>query len=395
MKFKDLMNKYKEGLASDEEMRVIEEELEKYEAIEEYLADNMDMDFDTPLMINEHKNETRKLKKSVNNRLRKIVFAFVGIMTAILISIFFIISPIVDSMYYNPTEVTLGENQHDINFDLKAIIELKYPGYALSSGVDVDGLGFGEYDISYFRMNFFKQETDSVNSKLKRNEYITNHTSWTNDSSFNFQTVRLPQWFTEEDHKDQKERVTDHISQLSPVAYTSSWLTFDRDLTMEEFWQLQLDYPDITFAWAGVRTASVGENIIDLLGFSTMETSGIMLMDTPSQEKYPAFDFLEWLVNPVGFDKDAAHIEPRGYELHFKDLLKYSIDRKAAINVLEQRPLRHEYYEDTLAYVEEHGVKTFGVMAFANAEDLIELLDNDIISTLELNQVTASKRYIY
>ncbi|MDR7870800.1 MAG: anti sigma factor C-terminal domain-containing protein [Tissierellaceae bacterium] len=393
MKFEELLDRYKNGIASEEEKRIVEEELEKYEAIEEYLSNMIDFELDLSETLEKEKfkDESIKIKKNVNSRLRKVVFTSVSIMIALIIGIFFIISPLIDMLYYNPKKVTVGEVEHDINFDLKAITELNYPGYTLSSLVDVDRRGFGQYDISYFRTNLFTEETSYINSKIKRNNNISNHTSWTNDRSFNFRTIQIPEWFDEEDSINQKNRVMNHVNQLSPVSYTSSWLTFENDLNMEELHQLELKYPDINFVWVGIRIASPGERVVNLLGFATRSTK--LTRDIPNYEKYPAFDYLEWLVNPTDFDHEASRIEPRGYELHFRDLLKYAVDRKDAINVLEHRN-RHEYYEKALNYIEEHGVKTYGVFAYAEAKDLIGLVENEAILTLELNQVMASKRYI-
>lgn len=392
MKFEQLLHKYREGFATKEEKHLVEQEIEKYEAIDSYLSDMIDMNLGITWKSEQYKEESINIKKSVNSRLRRVIFTSVGIMVALLIGVFFIISPIVDNLYYNPTKITVAETDQDINFDIKAITELNYPGYTLSSWVNVDKLGFGEYDISYFRTNLFTEETSYVNSKLKRNMNITNHTSWTNDNSFNFSTIRVPDWFTLEDSLKQKNRVMNHITQLSPVSYISSWLTFKNDLNMEELHQLELTYPDVQFVWVGIRTASPKESVPDLLGFMTRSTK--LGVDKPDIEKYPAFDYLEWLVKPTGFDREAQRIEPRGYELHFKDRLKYTLDRKDAINILERRPNRHEYYEKALNYVEEHGVKTYGVLVYSNAEDLIELIEKGPILTLELNQVLTSKRYI-
>lgn len=395
MKFRELLDKYKKGEASEEEKILVKKEVEKYEAIEEYLADIIDFDMQTPFIDEEeYIDESMGIKKSINNRLKKVIFTSVAIMIALLIGMFFIISPLVGSLYYDPRKVTVGESEHDIYFDMRAITELNYPGYTLSSLVNADRQGFGEYDIYYFRRDLFTEESSYVNSKLKRNNYITDHTSWVNDRYLNFDTIRMPDWFDETDIQEQKQRVMDHVSQLSPVSYTSSWISFDRDLSMEELHELQLSYRDIDFLWAGVRIADPDEPVHDLLGFMT-RSGGKTTVDRPNPEKYPAFDFLEWLVDPVGFDRDARHLEPRGYELHFKDLLKYSIDRKDAINVLQHRPNSHKHYEKALDYVEANGVKTYGVLAYANAEDLIEFVENEQILTLELNNVLASKRYIY
>lgn len=56
--------------------------------------------------------------------------------------------------------------------------------------------------------------------------------------------------------------------------------------------------------------------------------------------------------------------------------------------------LNTEYYQSALGYVEENGVKTFGLLVYANAENIIELIENEKIKTVELDQVMASKRYI-
>ena len=393
MKFEELMERYKKGVATDEEKQLVEQELEKHEAIQEYLAD-IDLNLGTIWNDNEqYKNESTKIIKSVNSKLWRVVFTSIGIMIALIIGIFFIISPLIDSLYYNPLKVTVGDVENDIYFDMQAITELNYPGYTLSNLIHVDRLGFGEYDISYFRTNLFTEEISYVNSKLERNWNITNHTSWSDDRPFNSISIRIPHLTDEKYLQEQKNRVMRHVEQLSPVAYTSSWLTFENDLTMEELHQLELKYPDIYIAWVGIRIASQDEMSHDLLGFTTKSIK--LTVDKPDTEKFPAFDYIEWLVNPIGFDREATRIEPRGYELHFKDLLKYTIDRKDAINVLENRPNRHEYYKKALDYVEEYGVKSYGVLAYSNAQNLIELVENEPILTLELSQVLASKRYIY
>lgn len=46
-------------------------------------------------------------------------------------------------------------------------------------------------------------------------------------------------------------------------------------------------------------------------------------------------------------------------------------------------------------YVETQGIKTFVVLVYANAEDLIKLVENESIKTIELDQVMASKRYLH
>ena len=131
MKFKDLLRKYQAGEVNDDEKRQVEAELEKYEALEAYFAEQWEFPLPDPAAADPQEEEARQIIKSVNSRLRKIVLTSVMIITACLLSIVFIISPLVDSFYYNPTKVSVGSREDDINFDLAALIELT-AGYALA-----------------------------------------------------------------------------------------------------------------------------------------------------------------------------------------------------------------------------------------------------------------------
>ena len=149
MKFKELLDKYKNHTATEEEKELIERELEKYEAIEEYLSKNFGMDFMESFEEESKVHEISMIKKSVNKRLRKVVLASVSIVLLIFISIFYVVSPIMDGMYYNPTAHTISEYRDDFHFDLTAFTELNLPGYVVSTVLS-ENKGFGKYNIYYF-----------------------------------------------------------------------------------------------------------------------------------------------------------------------------------------------------------------------------------------------------
>ena len=393
MKFKELIERYKKGIASEEEKLIIEQEIEKYEAIEEYLSDKIDTAFDdlTVSLSNEqHKEETENLSKSVNRRLRKVIITSVAIVIALITGIFFIISPIVDNFYYNPAKVSVGTGNSDINFDLYAFSELNIPGYSLSSNVNIEKLGFGEYDISFFRRNIFSQEVDYVTTRIKRSIKNNDYTEIIWNKGSNFISVRHPTAISQEHVNIQKNKVINHINQLSPVSYVSANLTFEKDLTMEELRELELKYPEIEFIWAGIMIPKSSTRN-DLIGIHLLGSNSLILTDKLVEEKYPAFHIMEWLVNPAGYGE--MSIEAKAYELHYKSLLQYMIDRKEATEVLDYGD-KLTYYESALKYAEENGVKTYGTLIYSNAEDLIELVERESIKTLEINEVMASKKYI-
>lgn len=391
MKFKDLIHKYKEGRATEEEIKIVEEELEKYEAIEDYYSEEVDMDFTRLEKSEDPTEDSINLKKSVNIRLRKAVLKSLAIFTLVILGLFFILSPIIGSFYYNPAKLSVGENNSDMEFDLMALTDLNLPGYKLSSNVMTDSLGFGVYDVSFYRRDTYTEENKNISLRIKRgNRSETSENSFT-ESYINFMTIRNPDIISPKQINNQRKRVVDHIKKLSPVAYTSSYITFEEDLSMDRLRELEYKYPDIKIAWAGIRTSEPEQAAANLTGFSLEFEAG---SDNPDKEKYPAFNFLDWTLGKSE-QSSTSSIWAEGYELHYKSLLKYLIDRKEAVDTLFYNNLKTDYYQESLDYVEENGVKTYGVLVYANAEDLMEVIENEAIRTIELDRAMASKRYIH
>jgi len=392
MKYRELLERYKKGLASEEEKLYIEQDIEKYRAIEDYLSDIADKEFINLVEMPELEKgteETARIKKSVNKRLRKVVFSSVAAVILLIFMIFFVISPFVDSLYYNPAKVSVGNNYHDIDFDMKAITELNMPEYAPST-VYVEKKGFGIYDLNYSYRNIFTDEVYKADSIIRRGEIYSVDIGLYKDSNM-FLDIKHP--IREQKYIDeQKERVLKHIKLLNPVSYVSAGITFSNDLTMEELCGLEKMYPNIEFVWAGIRTGSPENTAMDLIGIHLR--TGSMLVDVKVEEKYRAFNILEWLVNPVGSDNGSVSIEAQAYALHYKSLLEYVLDRQKAVNAIERKSWKYEFYQSALNYAKEYGVKTYGVLVFAEAKDLVELVENEQIKLIELGNAMVSKRNI-
>ncbi|WP_352419185.1 anti sigma factor C-terminal domain-containing protein [Proteiniborus sp.] len=396
MDFKELLNLYKEGLVTEEEKHYIEREIEKYETIEEYLSEIMDKEFENLTKIakaENHDEETIKLKKSVNNRLRKVMFASVAIVISLVITIFFIASPLVDTIYYNPKKITVGYSDSDISFDVYAISELNMPGLSPST-VLVDKKGFGEYNAMYSYRNVFTDESYNVNHRIKRGKIVSSNKDPILNRSI-FLDIRYTD-INETYIEEKKQNVINHLEKLNPVSYVSMEIIFENDLTMEELYNLELKYPDIEFEWAGIRTDSPDKKINEVIGIQLKNSkSGTALLGDEKHisVKYPAFFILGWLVNPVGFENDSP-LEAQAYNHHYISLLEYVVDREAAVNVLEHRTGKYEFYKSALEYAKNQGVKTYGVLVFAEAEDLLEMIHQEGIKGLNLNQALVSKRNI-
>ncbi len=397
MNYKDLFQRYKKGLVNDEEKQIIEQEIERYEAVEEFISESIDERFDhesNKASFEFHEEETNKLKKNVNNRLKKVVITSVLIVVTLFIGIIYVVSPLVDSLYYNPNKVSVGKSDNDISFDIYAISELNMPGMSPST-VYADNQGFAIYNVMYSYRDVFTGENYNVNQIIKRGRIESSQRDLILNSNM-FQGIRYPNAYDDNYTEDRKQNVINHLNELNPVSYVSLGITFHNDLTMDELYKLELAYPEIEFEWAGIRTDSSNDKNNELIGIQLMNSkrSTALLGDEKILEKYPAFFMLDWLVNPVGRKDENTDIEAQAYEQHYVSLLKYVIDREDAIGVLEYRPEKNEFYKSALEYAEDYGIQSYGVLVFGEVRDLLELVDSEIVKGLDFNQALVSKRNI-
>lgn len=415
MNFKELLERYKNGTATEEEKAIVEKELEKYASIEDYYAEQLPDDFMNSDEIDEgsanEKFETENINKMVNRRLRKVVLVSVLIVILLYVGIFYGLSNIVDQFYYDPTEVTQSEEEGfsatDFSFDLDAYVSLNMPGYVNSSVTFQESKGFGTYETGYFLKNLFTQNDTLHFVDLKRgrpeNFYegiFDRLPRFSIREAFDDVYSPYPEDASEQANEMKKEfkqrfndETVDYIEKLADLSYVSMTVSFDEDLTMSEFYRLTEEHPELDFKWAGVRTTEPGKRWRDdqpmhLIGFVpdiNAEPSSNM---TPDPEKYPLFD-----LNHVWLDATGAPEEffPEAYETHFTSRLSWLKDREGFVETFDYYPEKTEFYADSLDYIEENGVETYGVLVYGTAEAFSESIEDLPYDRLVIDEVDSSK----
>lgn len=387
MSFKDLLDKYNNGNASEEEIKLIEEELDKHEAIEEYLSESYNIGFEKDYLQVSTNNETTFVKRSVNKKLRKVIIASVSIVFIILFATYFIFSPIVSSFYYNPSQKTVGKEQDDLYFDLRVFTELNLPGYAIGT-VRSEKLGFGEYNIYFERLNLFNRQSKEIDAKIKRNFKIGNYQEF---FPFNIAEFRDRQPNPSNVVEVQNEKVINYIKKLNPVSYVSSYIILKDDIGVKKFDELIQKYNDkISFNWAGVRNASEDTSFKYLSGFNPNLNNGSTTEDSADKDKYPYLQLLDYLTSEIDSGKFNGSMT-EGYTKHFTSLLKYMNDRQNAVRTLDYNSAKVDYYKNSLIYVEKNGINIYSVLVYGEARELLEFLNNEKIKTIEIKGVLPSK----
>lgn len=389
MDFKELLQKYKYGNASEEEIKLVEDEIRKHEAIEEYLSETYDIGLEKDDQEDINK-ETADVKKSVNKKLRKVILSSVAIVFSILFMILFIISPAVNSFYYNPSAKTVGKYQEDIYFDLKAFTELNLPGYGLQNASASENLGFGEYNIYFQRRNLFTGEEKDIDAKIKRNMRIGSFTDFFESDYHGFNCIMTADI---DDYLigQQNKKVIDHMKELNSVSYISAYVTFKEDKDVKELDDLIEKYGKISFKWVGVRTEAPGKPAQYLSGFNPNFNDSSVTNDGPDKSKYPCLQLIDCRDS---FKSINESIMPASFNAHYTSLLKYMIDREKAVKALDFNSAKTEYYKNALSYVNKNGVRTYGVLIYGEARDMLDFINNEEFNSIEIDNVLASKKYI-
>ena len=384
--YKELFTKYKEGAATVEERQQVEEELERFEALSQYLEDEFrdtDVEEETGEPV---KKEALAVEKLVKKRLREVMLKGALLSLLLLGLIFYGLSPLVSTLYYNPMNESLSSVEKDVSLDLAVLSELTMPEYA-SSSVYVETKGFGSYQMRYSITDLFDQNSLVTEKKVVRGSVVE-----TLNSLYDREPLFItPLEIMREEKESRKQREDIHVllSGLGSTNYGSVSVLFKKSLTMEELQRFQTKYKDIRLQWVGVENGQGVQTSSLVTGFSPLGSrrSAHLFSDETLLKEYPGLHLLDWLVHQGERSEDGASLEAEGYEKHYEALLYYALDRKSEISVHSERLKETEVLEESAAYVEEHGVRTYGVLLDGTVEDLLVLLEDEAVEWMEIKEM--------
>lgn len=392
MTFRELLEKYKQGTLTEEEKLLVESELEKNEAINDYLAENLDLnnicDDNSTTATN---STTKKIKHTVNLKLAKIVAISVALVFAIIFATKYIVSPLVASRYYNPTKKTITEFRTDFYYDMRALTEVTLPGYNLTSSTFINDLGFGNYKLLFSRLNSFNMETETSDVELKKNNKISSnfeafygrsYIMWPSLLGMSEKDTKYKDALIRE-KKQSEERFT-HLKELPSSTYVSAFVILNNSLSMKELSDLVYNYNNIDFEWTAIKVSD--ESISTPIGFRLNTNRDTGIKDEAYYDKYPALTLGDYFANSKLSSSD--NWLSTGYELHFTTLMKYLYERPDAVSTLSYNNLDFKGY---LKYIEENGINTSGILIYAEVDDLLSFCENEDIQVINIDNVLPSK----
>ncbi len=382
MSFKELFEKYKDGTASQEEIKEVESEIEKNELINEYLAEQIELQLSNDLIHEENINaETSKVKKAVNKKLYKVVGLSVSIVITLLLLFNYVGLPLINSYYYNPNKGYNGQFIGQFFLDTAAFTELHFPGLITSSAT-AESLGFGKYNIEIRQDNMFKRDTLPYQGKIVRNK-VENFS----DGFYKFPYANAFHDASVLAYKQDKwdyDNTLKELEKLPETSYVSAYISFKEDLTLDEFVDLKKNNAELYFSWVAVRYTSKGGWINSQMGFEPTGNGLVIEEEAIDNDRYPCFELANCIEN-------LNNLPAETLETHFKTLVKYMGDRSEFTEAFSVNDISPKLYEDALAYVEENGVKPYGVLVQGPSSDILKFAKSDIVNSISIDDVKASR----
>lgn len=410
MKYRELLELYKQGKLEEEKAQQLAADIERHEAISEYLFDEEVPEVEALLQdgknaisessvrirrVNgddtENYNTTdlkfaRMIHRSIRRAFVKLGVTVIAIVAAGLLFVQFALPEIVDSMYYQPDKVVEGDfptKQFDL--DISVYTEMFVPNqHRMSTMVESDR--FGKYDIIVNQSYSINRNFVDVVGKIDKGEitfYNHNVLLPPTGNAFAWRAGGLdPDQALSEQIPAGSNRVycasgepeyaKTLIEDLDEKTYYNAFVTLDRIMDYEEF----IDFISNTeHKGIGVWCAPVvSEDSYNWSNVGFFYDPPSLSSNNWNNEKYPELTL--WY--PEKEDRLDMTQEENALT-HFTSMLSYLNDQEQFSKMMH---LESMDFDGMKTYVEENGLKVYGYLTFADKETMLGLMEEEEVYTI-------------
>ena len=433
MSYRDKIEKYKKHQLSETEMKEVEGEIEKSEAISDYLADRLMDDFSEEFFKEDEgknvnfndetgeKEDSAKefevyVRKSIRRSFTRMGMAVGGIVLAAVLFFQFGMSPLVSAFYYNPSkreEVTTEENGETYSTSYSQI-EMDYYIYAnltlpcrSTDTVYAVPMGYGNYQVVWSpTIGYGMQKRASGAGQIRKGElelYSPDYlkyapgnyfASYGLDRARDFRTQLKENVIEEDDgtltiynrwYYSTLEDMEDDIKNLDENAVYQAYVTFDSPKSYTEVRRIleEIKENEIGMAqpWIAVYDSEEGDNT--LIGFDYETYQGMI----PAQlnKEYPNLTMFEQndFSDEVYEEATEKMQDETEVTQHLVSMLRYMADQKQFTDMmLDFSNYDTLNWKNTADYIEDNGISSFGFVCIAQKEDIQKMLQMDEIISI-------------
>ncbi len=386
MNFKEVFEKFQRNEASPEEAEYVIKEIETVDLIIHYLDERAEAMFKSLPAI-ESQREIRAVKKRLRRRSVVLVATAVAIVICAALLFEWVGKPLLNKGYYNPLKVAYSETEgnvttdyHEFDVCMDAFTELHFPGKHLTAMANIENVDIGKYSITIFRQDNFTGDLEYLSASINKNVFTAPLDFWAYpyDSSFVYGTYGF---VNIEEAKEVFEYSKAYLKELPDYLKIKAYVSFNRDISMDELIDLA-GKSGIYFEWAGIRNApldhespnaTINVQRLPLIGFEPNKGGFYYGWNN---DKYPNFMLTE--------DSPTAD----QYESHFKSMLRFQLDHSDFLNTFANYFQGYQkYYQSVLDYVNENGVKSYGVLVYGSPKDILDLAKVNYVCDIKIDDI--------
>lgn len=392
MKYRELLELYDKKKLPEELQKKVEQDIERQEAISEYLFEKDELGEELHVEYNqsEEYDKTEQFAGMIKKSIRK-AFIKMGIITGsivivIVCLILFVFPNIVSLFYYDPGK-EIFENTNQMSLDLRVYTEFKIPGY-VRDNVVVRDKGYGNYDINIYQNVSYNGKFTNIAGALNKgnlNLYDMNLLNPPHDNVF--------AWFQLEDLKEQslreieaagkemffsggtREQATEALQGLEENVKYVFYATLDKMVDYNEFVKFKKEknsYANWCAVYTGGRIQNLGIECELLrscnLGWDTKEYPEMIIWNH-DEETQPLENKIE---------------NTEVMQTHFESMLRYMGEQESFLKMMNETS---EIYKEAAEYIEENGMLIYGYSGIAKKEELLKMNEWSEIYAIEVSEL--------
>lgn len=425
MTYRELLKLYRQGKLEEDKKKEVEAEIEKQDAISEFLyqegeipgledlkeqedtepAKNLIAASDTEKNAGTGQNNDfdNRFVKEIRHSIRK-AFIKMGVVTgaivlAVILCAVFVLPRVVSAIYYDPNEV-VGEYEDLVttrmDLDLSVYSELFLPGNYRNQ-VSAVPRGYGEYDITIPQNMSWTGKFTSVSGRLVRGELTLYDKNILSRPSMQFylpgDETAWEAWEVDENGKEtkmdtearKKESIQyskEEIEGYNDNDWYTAFVSIEKIMEYKDFiecFQNLSDSKNLEWGtlWCAVHTENEdGYCIEPNIGFCPFAAGMSMSWD---KEKYPYLS----LNDDWDSQEDVDETDEKIMQSHFISMLSYMREHKEILTMMDQAADDTDRYQEMIDYVKKNGLKIYGFAISAKKDTLLELYKEDVVSYIQ------------
>lgn len=386
MTYRELLELYKSGKLDETRKKQIEADIEKQDAISEYLFDESKIPGLDDLGTAESYAETEADEKFISYVQKSIRKAFIkagtvtgAVVLAIILFVIFVLPDFVSLFYYSPSKII--EDEYRINqmtLDMAVYTDMFMPG-DYRDAVITEDLGYGKYRIKIWQQQSVDGKFENVDGIIERNKLIL----------YDSDSLRLPNFnifvpgrevmgsvATDGDTGEliglngTKKEADKAIEELDESKYYRVYVTLKDMMVYEDFykWYVKFGIPDY-YLWCAVGACDeTGMIISPNMGFNVLPGGTCFRWD---KEKYPYLS----LTDLDGVVEDTGNGEIM--KTHFISMLSYLRDNDDIVKMMNTGDVD---FDSIIESVEKDGLNIYGFFVVAQKKDIVKLREQPEIT---------------